>query len=145
MPVWNSFQPTPIPYAGETSPSSSGDVAFPSSSGSSEMNDSGRPGQGRGSRQADGRQEAEGRGELPAGGERRDDDLPAARVSRGAPQEDPHEQHDRTAQPGDQAAHARGRQLPRRQQRPHARLRAHQVRHRERMIYLPLPGHVPAR
>lgn len=69
------------------------------------MNDSGRPGQGRGSRQADGRQEAEGRGELPAGGERRDDDLPAARVSRGAPQEDPHEQHDRTAQPGDQAAH----------------------------------------
>ena len=103
------------------------------------------PRQGRGSRQGDGVQEAEDRGELPAGGDRRDDDLPAARISRGAPQEDPHEQHDRTAQPGDQAAHARGRQLPRRQQRPHARLRAHQVRHRERMVNPPLPGHVPAR
>lgn len=52
--------------------------------------------------------------------------------------------HDRTAQPGDQAAHARGRRLPRRQQRAHAHLRAYQVRHRERMVDPPLPGHVPA-
>ena len=62
-----------------------------------------------------------------------------------APQAHPHEQHDRTAQPGDQAAHARGRRLPRRQQRAHAHLRAYQVRHRERMVDPPLPGHVPAR
>lgn len=68
-----------------------------------------------------------------------------ARVSRGAPQAHPHEQHDRTAQPGDQAAHARGRRLPRREQRAHARLRTHQVRHRERMVDPPLPRHAPAR
>ena len=66
-------------------------------------------------------------------------------VSCGTPQAHPHEQHDRTAEQGDQAAHARGGQLPRRQQRPHARLRAHTVRHRERMVDPPLPGHVPAR
>ena len=61
-----------------------------------------------------------------------------------APQAHPHEQHDRTAQPGDQAAHARDRRLPRRQHRAPAHLRAYQVRHRERMVDPPLPGHVPA-
>ena len=104
-----------------------------------------RPRQGRDGRHGDGRQEAQGGGQLPQGGHRGDDGLPAARVSRGAPQAHPHEQHDRTAQPGDQAAHARGRRLPRREQRAHARLRAHQVRHRERMVDPPLPRHVPAR
>ena len=93
-----------------------------------------RPRQGRDGRHGDGIQEAQGDGQLPQGGRRGDDDLPAARVSRGAPQAHPHEQHDRTAQLGDQAAHARGRQPPRRRQRPHARLRAHQVRHCERMV-----------
>ena len=100
--------------------------------------------QGRGSRQGDGRQEAEGRGELPARGRRRDDDLPAGRVPGRAPQAHPHEQHDRTAEQGD-PAHARGGQLPRREQRLDARMRAHPVRHRERMVDPPLPGHVPAR
>ena len=66
-------------------------------------------------------------------------------VSCGTPQAHPHEQHDRTAQPGDQAAHARRGKLPGREQRAHARLRAHPVRHRERMVQPALPGHVPAR
>ena len=66
-------------------------------------------------------------------------------VSCGAPQAHPHERHDRTAQPRDQAAHARRGKLPRREQRAHARLRVHQVRRRERMVNLPLPRHVPAR
>lgn len=104
-----------------------------------------RPRQGRDGRHGDGIQEAQGGVQLPQGGRRGDDDLPEARVSRGAPQAHPHEQHDRTAEPGDQAAYARGRQPPRRRQRPHARLRAHQVRHRERMVDPTLPGHVPAR
>ncbi len=104
-----------------------------------------RPRQGRDGRRGDGIQEAQGGGQLPQGGHRGDDDLPAAQVFRGAPQAHPREQHDRTAEPGDQAAHARGRRLPRRQQRPHARLRAHQVRHREQMVDPPLPRHVPAR
>jgi len=104
-----------------------------------------RPRQGRDGRHGDGIQEAQGGVQLPQGGRRGDDDLPEARVSRGAPQTHPHEQHDRTAEPGDQAAYARGRQPPRRRQRPHARLRAHQVRHRERMVDPTLPGHVPAR
>lgn len=66
-------------------------------------------------------------------------------VSCGTPQAHPHEQHDRTAQPGDQAAHARRGKLPEREQRAHARLRAHMVRHRERMVQPALPRHVPAR
>ena len=52
-----------------------------------------RPRQGRTGRRGDGVQEAEGRGELPARGRRRDDDLSAGRVPRGAPQADPHQQH----------------------------------------------------
>ena len=87
----------------------------------------------------------QGGGQLPQGGHRGDDDLPAARVSRGAPQAHPHEQHDRTAQPRDQTSHARRGKLPGREQRAHARLRAHQARHRERMVDPPLSGHVPAR
>ena len=66
-------------------------------------------------------------------------------VSCGTPQAHPHERHDRTAQPRDQAAHARRGKLPGREQRAHARLRAHQVRHRERMVQPALPRHVPAR
>lgn len=103
-----------------------------------------RPGQGRGSRQGDGRQEAEGRGELPARGDRRDDDLPAARVSRGAPQAHPHEQQiERPNWEIRRRTRVAG-SLPD-GQRLHARLSAHQVRHRERMVDPPLPGHVPAR
>lgn len=55
------------------------------------------------------------------------------------------EQHDRTAQQGDPAPHARRGRLPRRRQRAHARLRAHQIRDRERMEHAPLSRHVPAR
>ena len=40
---------------------------------------------------------------------------------------------------------ARGRLVPRRQERAHARLRAHPLRHRQPMVHAPLPGHVPAR
>ena len=35
-----------------------------------------------------------------------DDRLPFAGIPDGAPQEDPHEQHDRTAEPGDPASRA---------------------------------------
>ena len=70
---------------------------------------------------------------------------PFAGIPDGAPQEDPHEQHDRTAEPGDPASHARRRQFPGRQQRVDAHLRQNQVRHRERMEHAPLPRHVPAR
>ena len=78
-------------------------------------------------------------------GHRGDDRLPFAGIPDGAPQEDPHEQHDRTAEPGDPASHARRRQFPGRQQRVDAHLRQNQVRHRERMEHAPLPRHVPAR
>lgn len=44
-------------------------------------------------------------------GHRGDDRLPFAGIPDGAPQ-DPHEQHDRTAEPGDPASHARRRQFP---------------------------------
>lgn len=76
---------------------------------------------------------------------RGDDRLPFAGIPDGAPQEDPHEQLDRTAEPGDPASHARRRQFPGRQQRVDAHLRQNQVRHRERMEHAPLPRHVPAR
>ena len=92
----------------------------------------------------DGGAEARGGRQVPARGHRRGHDLPPARVPRRAPQEDPHERHDRTAQPRDQEAHARGRRLPRREQRAHARLRVHQVRRRERMVQPALPRHAPA-
>ena len=62
-----------------------------------------------------------------------------------APQAHPHEQHDRAVEQGDPPAHARRGRLPRREQRAHARLRAHPVRHRERMVDPPLPRHVPVR
>lgn len=104
-----------------------------------------RVGQGRDRLRGDGGQEAEGRRQLPAGGDRRDHDLPAAGVPGRVPQAHPHEQHDRMAQPRDQAAHARRGKLPGREQRAHARLRAHQVRRRERMVQPALPRHVPAR
>lgn len=104
-----------------------------------------RPGQGRTGRHGDGIQEAQGRRELPARGRRRDDDLPAGRVPGRAPQEDPHEQHDRAAEQGDPPAHARRGRLPRREQRADAHMRPHPSRHRERMVDPPLPRHVPAR
>ena len=103
------------------------------------------PRQGRTGRHGDGRREAEGRGRLPAGGDRRDYHVPAAGVPGRTPQAHPHEQHDRAIEPGDQAAHARRGQLPGREQRPHARLREDQIRHRQRMVDPPLPRHVPAR
>ena len=84
-------------------------------------------------------------GIAPVGGDRRDHDLPAARVPGRAPQAHPHERHDRTAQPRDRAAHARRGKLPGRERRAHARPRAHQVRRRERMVQPALPRHVPAR
>ena len=103
-----------------------------------------RPGEGGVRRRRDGGREAEGRGEPPARGDRRDGHVPAAGVPGWAPQTHLRKQHDRTAEPGDPPAHARGRRLPRRQQRPDARLRAHQVCHGERMVDPPLSGHVPA-
>ena len=54
-----------------------------------------RVGQGRDRRRGDGGQEADGRRQPPAGGDRRDHDLPAARVPGRAPQAHPHERHDR--------------------------------------------------
>ena len=52
-----------------------------------------RVGQGRDRRRGDGGQEADGRRQPPAGGDRRDHDLPAARVPGRAPQAHPHERH----------------------------------------------------
>lgn len=104
-----------------------------------------RVGQGRDRRRGDGGQEADGRRQPPAGGDRRDHDLPAARVPGRAPQAHPHERHDRTAQPRDQASHPRGGRLPRRQERAHAHLRPHPVRRRQRMVHAPLPRHVSPR
>lgn len=104
-----------------------------------------RVGQGRDRRRGDRGREAEGRRQLPAGGDRRDHGLPAAGVPGRAPRAHPHERHDRTAQPRDPPAHVRRGKLPGREQRAHARLRAHQVRHRERMVQPALPRHVPAR
>ena len=89
--------------------------------------------------------EMESRKLKAAAGHRGDDRLPFAGIPDGAPQEDPREQHDRTAEPGDPASHARRRQFPGRQQRVDAHLRQNQVRHRERMEHAPLPRHVPAR
>ena len=78
-------------------------------------------------------------------GDRRDHHLPPARIPGRTPQAHPHQQHDREIEQGDPPAHARGGRLPRREQRAHARMRAHPVRHRERMVDPPLSGHVPAR
>ena len=104
-----------------------------------------RAGQGLDRRHGDGIQEAEGRRELPARGRRRDHHLPPARIPGRAPQENSHEQHDRAVEQGDPPAHARRGKFPRREQRAHARMRAHPIRHRERMVDPPLSGHVPAR
>lgn len=105
----------------------------------------GRVGEGRTGRHRNGVQGAEGRRLLPQGRHQRDHDLPARRLSRRASAADPHEQHDRTAQPRDPPAHQSGRQLPGRQERAHARLRQDPLRHRQPMERTPLPGHVPAR
>lgn len=82
---------------------------------------------------------------MPENTMRIDRHMPGTRLNRLVTQEDPHEQHDRTAEPGDPASHARRRQFPGRQQRVDAHLRQNQVRHRERMEHAPLPRHVPAR
>ena len=104
-----------------------------------------RPGKGGVRRRGDGGQEAEGRRELPARGDRRDHHLPPARIPGRAPQAHPHQQHDREIEQGDPPAHACHGKFPRREQRAHARMRAHPIRHRERMVDPPLSGHVPAR
>ena len=104
-----------------------------------------RVGQGRDRRRGDGVQEAEGRRQPPAGG------IGEATTYLLPEFPDGHLRRIRTndmiepAQPGDQAAHARRGRLPGREQRADARLRAHQVRHRERMAQPALPRHVPAR
>ena len=51
----------------------------------------------------------------------------------------------RTPQQGDPPAHQGRRQLPRRQERAHAHLRQDPIRHRQRLVEPPLPGHVPTR
>ena len=104
-----------------------------------------RVGQGRDRRRGDGVQEAEGRRQPPAGGDRRGHDLPAAGVPGRAPQEDPHERHDRTGPTGRSGGARASWEASGREQRADARLRAHQVRHRERMAQPALPRHVPAR
>ena len=103
-----------------------------------------RVGQDRDRRRGDGGQETQDRRQLPQGGRRGDGRLPAGRIPERTPQEDPHEQHDRTAEQGDPTPHPRRGQLPGRRQRSHARLREDQVRHRQRMKHPP-PRHAPAR
>lgn len=101
--------------------------------------------EGGGCGRADGIPRIEGRRILPQGGHRRVDHLPARRLPRRAPSADPREQHDRTPQQGDPPAHQGRRQLPRRQERAHARLRQDPLRHRQRLVEPPLPEHVPTR
>lgn len=57
----------------------------------------------------------------------------------------PNEQHDRTAEPRDPPAHARGRQLPGRAQRVDAHLRESPLRNFQRVVDATLPRHVKAR
>lgn len=57
----------------------------------------------------------------------------------------PNEQHDRTAEPRDPPAHARGRQLPGRAQRVDAHLRESPLRDFQRVVDATLPRHVKAR
>ena len=101
--------------------------------------------EGGGCGRTDGIPRIEGRRILPQGGHRRVDHLPARRLPRRAPSADPHEQHDRTPQQGDPPAYQGRRQLPRRQERAHARLRQDPIRHRQRLVEPPLPEHVPTR
>ena len=101
--------------------------------------------EGGGCGRADGIPRIEGRRILPQGGHRRVDHLPARRLPRRAPSADPHEQHDRTPQQGDPSVYQGRRQLPRRQERAHARLRQDPIRHRQRLVEPPLPEHVPTR
>ena len=65
--------------------------------------------EGGGCGRADGIPRIEGRRILPQGGHRRVDHLPARRLPRRAPSADPHEQHDRTIEPGDPPPHPRRR------------------------------------
>ena len=81
---------------------------------------------------------------MPENTMRIDRHMPGNRLDRLVTQEDPHEQHDRTAEQGDPPPHARRRLLPGRRQRADARMRAHTVRDRERVELAPLPRHVPA-
>ena len=104
-----------------------------------------RPRQGRGGRPRDGVQETESGGLLPEGRYRRDHDLAARRVSPGAPAAIRTNNMIRTPQQGDPPAHRGRRQLPRRQERAHAHLRQDPIRHRQRLVEPPLPGHVPTR
>ena len=49
---------------------------------------------------------------MPENTMRIDRHMPGNRLDRLVTQEDPHEQHDRTAEPGDPASHARRRSFP---------------------------------
>ena len=69
------------------------------------------------------------------------DDYPPPRAS----PPHPNEQHDRTAEPRDPPAHARGRQLPGRAQRVDAHLRESPLRNFQRVVDATLPRHVKAR
>ena len=69
-----------------------------------------RPGRKRG--RGDGLQRPEGHGLMPEGGHRRVNHLSARRIPCRAPAADPHQQHDRTAQPRDPQEDTRRRQLP---------------------------------
>ena len=96
-------------------------------------------------RQGHGVAETEGGRQMPQGGHRRDHDLPARRLPPRASPPHPNEQHDRTAEPRDPPAHARGRQLPGRAQRVDAHLRESPLRNFQRVVDATLPRHVKAR
>ena len=96
-------------------------------------------------RQGHGGAETEGGRQMPQGGHRRDHDLPARRLPPRASPPHPNEQHDRTAEPRDPPAHARGRQLPGRAQRVDAHLRESPLRNFQRVVDATLPRHVKAR
>ena len=89
--------------------------------------------------------ETEGGRQMPQGGHRRDHDRPARRLPPRASPPHPNEQHDRTAEPRDPPAHARGRQLPGRAQRVDAHLRESPLRNFQRVVDATLPRHVKAR
>ena len=56
-----------------------------------------------------------------------------------------HEQHDRAIEQGDPPAHPGRGQLPRLQQRAHARMRQNPLRHLTLVVGPAIHGHVPAR
>ena len=79
---------------------------------------------------------------MPENTMRIDRHMPGTRLNRLVTQEDPHEQHDRTAEQGDPAARASS--AASRTVTALVLVRAHTVRDRERVELAPLPRHVPA-